>query len=432
MSADAEMNELVETSAAPTTAVSNFALDLETQSLSQAFNGYIARVRTGGDLGLLPAVLALAVLSAVFGIFGDNFFTLFNFGNFWTQAAPICVLAMGVTFVLLLGEIDLAAGYTAGVCAAVLASRLKGDMPLLFALILAFIASIVIGLLTGWLVAKLNIPSFIVTLSFFLSWQGVVLLITKEGGTIRVEDDFIIAIENKNMAPAVGWLLWAVVVGGLGLSMYVKAQARRRSGLVSESTSVIGAKLAAVALGWGIATYLLNRPRGANGLQGVPYAILLVLVLTVVLSLMLGRTAWGRHLYAVGGNAEAARRAGIDVARIKMSAFVVCSVLACFAGIVLASRINSVDPQTGGNDTLLIAVGAAVIGGTSLFGGRGRVVNAVLGGLVFAVINNGLPLLGEQGPINFSDAGPKFIVNGAVLLGFASIDALSRKRSSAI
>jgi D-xylose transport system permease protein len=214
--------------------------------------------------------------------------------------------------------------------------------------------------------------------------------------------------------------------------MYVKAQARRRSGLVSESTSVIGAKLAAVALGWGIATYLLNRPRGANGLQGVPYAILLVLVLTVVLSLMLGRTAWGRHLYAVGGNAEAARRAGIDVARIKMSAFVVCSVLACFAGIVLASRINSVDPQTGGNDTLLIAVGAAVIGGTSLFGGRGRVVNAVLGGLVFAVINNGLPLLGEQGPINFSDAGPKFIVNGAVLLGFASIDALSRKRSSAI
>jgi D-xylose transport system permease protein len=431
MSADAEMNKLVDRTDAPTTAASNFALDLETQSLSQAINGYIARVRTGGELGLLPAVLALAVLSAVFGIFGENFFTLFNFGNFWTQAAPICVLAMGVTFVLLLGEIDLAAGYTAGVCAAVMASRLKGDMPLVFALMLAFIASIVIGLLTGWLVAKLNIPSFIVTLSFFLSWQGVVLLITKEGGTIRVEDDFIIAIENKNMSPALGWLLWAAVVGGLGVSMYVKAQGRRRSGLVSESTSVIGAKLAAVAAGWGIATYLLNRARGANNLKGVPYAILLVLVLTVVLSLLLGRTAWGRHLYAVGGNAEAARRAGIDVARIKMSAFVVCSVLACFAGIVLASRINSVDPQTGGNDTLLIAVGAAVIGGTSLFGGRGRVVNAVLGGLVFAVINNGLPLLGEQGPINFSDAGPKFIVNGAVLLGFASIDALSRKRSSA-
>jgi D-xylose transport system permease protein len=420
-----------ESDVAGSTAASNFALDLEQLSLSGAINGYIARVRGGGDLGLLPAALALAVLSAVFGIFGDNFFTLFNFGNFWTQAAPICVLAMGVTFVLLLGEIDLAAGYTAGVCAAVMASRLKGDTPLILALVLAFAASIVIGLLTGWLVAKLHIPSFIVTLSFFLSWQGVVLLLTKEGGTIRVEDDFIIAIENKNMAPWLGWVLWAIVVGGLGASMLIKSQSRRRSGLVSESTAVVGAKIAAVAVGWGLATYLLNLSRGANNLKGVPWAIVLVLVLTVVLSLMLGRTAWGRHLYAVGGNAEAARRAGIDVARIRMSAFVVCSVLACFAGITLASRINSVDPQTGGNDTLLIAVGAAVIGGTSLFGGRGRVVNAVLGGLVFAVINNGLPLLGEQGPINFSDAGPKFIVNGVVLLGFASIDALSRKRSAA-
>jgi D-xylose transport system permease protein len=157
----------------------------------------------------------------------------------------------------------------------------------------------------------------------------------------------------------------------------------------------------------------------------------LVVVLVVGLTFVLARTAWGRHLCAVGGNAEAARRAGINVAWIKITAFVMTSLLACVAGIFLASRLNSVDPQTGGNDTLLIAIGAAVIGGTSLFGGRGRVINAVFGGLVFAIINNGLPLLGEIGAVDFSKAGPKFIVNGFVLLLFASLDALSRKRAAA-
>ena len=156
-----------------------------------------------------------------------------------------------------------------------------------------------------------------------------------------------------------------------------------------------------------------------------------VLALVVVLTFILNRTRWGRHLYAAGGNPEAARRAGINVTRLRISAFVTTAALACIAGFILASRLNSVDPQTGGNDTLLIAVGAAVIGGTSLFGGRGRVINAVFGGMVFALINNGLPLLGELGSIDFSAAGPKFIVNGGVLLLFASIDALSRKRSAA-
>jgi D-xylose transport system permease protein len=411
-------------------AASDFALDLRELSLADSLRAYWARVRTGGELGLLPAGLALVVLTGVFAIFGESFLTLFNFGNFWQQAAPICILAMGVSFVLLLGEIDLAAGYTAGVCAAVMASRLRGDMPLLLALLIAFIAAIAIGVLTGWLVAWLQIPSFIVTLSFFLSWQGVVLLITKEGGTIRVEDSFILALENKNMPVWMGWTLWAIVVVGYLVSALVQARTRRGAGLIGESSQVIAAKAAAIAAGWGLATLLLNRPRGATGLRGVPYAVLVVAVLALVLSVLLGRTRWGRHLYAVGGNQEAARRAGINVRKMRMSAFVVCSILACVAGITIASRINAVDPQTGGNDTLLIAVGAAVIGGTSLFGGRGRVVNAVVGGLVFAVINNGLPLLGEQGPVNFSDAGPKFIVNGLVLLGFASIDALSRKRSA--
>ncbi len=392
---------------------------------------YLQRFRTGGDLGLTPAVAALVALTLLFGVLRpDSFLTKFNFGNFFTQAAPICVLAMGVTFVLLLGEIDLSAGYIAGVCAAVMASRLRADDPLLLALLFAFVAAAVMGLFIGWMVARVGIPSFVVTLSTFLSFQGVLLQITKEGGTIGIENEVIVAIQNRNLPVWLGWALWAVLVGGYVGAAAFRVAGRRKQGLTTEPMGIVAIKGVAIAVVWGAATYLLNSPRGANSLRGVPIAVPIVIALVVVLTFVLNRTAWGRHLYAVGGNAEAARRAGINVTRLRMSAFLMTAMLACVAGIVLASRLNSVDPQTGGNDTLLIAVGAAVIGGTSLFGGRGRVINAVFGGLVFALINNGLPLLGKLGGIDFSAAGPKFIVNGAVLLLFASIDALSRKRSA--
>ncbi|MEZ5219104.1 MAG: hypothetical protein R2705_13330 [Ilumatobacteraceae bacterium] len=421
-----------ETHLEPQLAGSDFALDTQTASASDVVRNYLQRFRRGGDLGLAPAVMALVALTAVFGILRpESFPSKFNFGNYFTQAAPICVLAMGVTFVLLLGEIDLGAGYTAGVCAAVVATGLKNDLPLPISLLFSFAAAAAMGAFVGWLVAKIGIPSFVVTLSTFLSWQGVLLLLTKEGGTIRIENSVVNAIENKNMAVWVGWALFAIVVGGYTLGAASRAVRRSRQGLVGEPLAVVAGKAALITIVWGVATWILNSPRGANGLRGVPVVVPVVLVLAVTLTFVLDRTAWGRHLYAVGGNAEAARRAGINVSRVKMSAFLVSAMLASIAGIVLASRLNSVDPQTGGNDTLLIAVGAAVIGGTSLFGGRGRIVNAVLGGLVFALINNGLPLLRKIGPVDFSDAGPKFIVNGLVLLLFASIDALSRRRASA-
>lgn len=421
-----------ETTTAPTGAKSDFSLDTTVLSASEVVRTYLQRFRRGGDLGLAPAVLALVSLSVLFGALRpESFLSKFNFGNFFTQAAPICVLAMGVTFVLLLGEIDLGAGYTAGVCAAVMASRLKADTPLPVALLIAFAAAALMGAIVGWMVAKVGIPSFVVTLSTFLAWQGVLLLLTKEGGTIRLESSVVRAIENDNMAVPLGWLMYAFIVGGYVIASIWRASTRRRQLLTSQPLSVILAKALAIAVLWGIVTALLNSPRGANDLKGIPIAVPIVLVLFLFLTFMLDRTAWGRHMYAVGGNIEAARRAGIDVVRIKMSAFIVTSMLACVAGIVLASRLNSVDPQTGGNDTLLIAIGAAVIGGTSLFGGRGRIVNAVFGGLVFALINNGLPLLRKVGSIDFSDAGPKFLVNGIVLLLFASIDALSRRRSAA-
>lgn len=412
-------------------AVSDFGLDSTTEGFGQSITSYLQRFRTGGDLGLFPAVLALVLLTLVFGLLRpESFLSKFNFGNYWTQAAPICVLAVGVTFVLLLGEIDLGAGYTAGVSAAVLASSLKDGRPLLVALVLAFAAAAIIGAFNGWMVAKVGIPSFVVTLSGFLAWQGVLLQIAGEGGNIGIENSWIVAIENRNLPVWMGWALWAIVSGSFLAGHLLRATRRRRQHLAAEGIGAIVAKWVVLTALWGVATWVLNQPRTEqNPIRGVPRVIPMVVLLVAGLTFVLNRTAWGRHLYAVGGNAEAARRAGINVTRIKLSAFMVCSVLACFAGLVLASRLNSVDPQTGGNDTLLIAVGAAVIGGTSLFGGRGRVVNAVLGGLVFALINNGLPLLGKIGSVDFSKAGPKYMINGAVLLLFASIDALSRQRA---
>ena len=267
-------------------------------------------------------------------------------------------------------------------------------------------------------------------LQSFLSWQGILLLITRDGGTIKIENKAIVAIENKNLSVWLGWTMFFVFAAGyIGFSV-LRVLSRRRQNVASAPLSIVALKSVALLVVGGIAVSQLSAKRG-NNLRGVPIVVPIVIALVVILSFILGRTAWGRHLYAVGGNTEAARRAGINVARMKMSAFIVCTLLSCIAGIVLASRLNSVDPQTGGNDTLLIAVGAAVIGGTSLFGGRGRIVNAVLGGLVFALINNGLPLLKKIGGIDFSAAGPKFIVNGLILLLFASIDATSRRRASA-
>jgi D-xylose transport system permease protein len=410
-------------------AASDFSLDRERIGLGTAVHNFAARLRTGGDLGLAPAVLALVVLIVFFTVrVGDTFFTKLNFGDLIGQAAPICLMSVAVTYVLLLGEIDLAAGYTAGVSAAFMATRLKDGNPLLVALLVGFGAALVIGLVTGWLVARVGIPSFVVTLSFFLTWQGVLLQVIGNGGTIAVRDRFVVGLYRNNMSPVWGWVFWAVVTGGLALVGTLQLRERAVKGLGGAAASLVYFRVAVVGVVWGVATWVLNQTRG-NGLQGVPVIVPVVAGLIGVLSFALRRTAWGRHLYAVGGNVEAARRAGINVLRVKISAFVMCALVSCVAGIVLVARLGSVDPQTGGNDTLLIAVGAAVIGGTSLFGGRGRLVNGVVGGLVFAVINNGLTQLGKQGPFDFSASGPKFIVNGLVLLLFASIDALSRKRA---
>ncbi len=397
-------------------------------SIGAAVQSYIERTR-GGDVGALPAVLSLIVLGVVFTVLRPSTFTnAFNFANLLHQAAAVIVIAMGLVFVLLLGEIDLSAGFTAGVSAGVMGVLLTNHgWSWYFAALAGIATGAVIGACIGLLVARLGIPSFVVTLAAFLGLQGVLLKLVGEGGTIPIRDDTLLAINNDNMPLWAGWALWVVVVGSYFLMSFRRSARRRSHGLHYEDLSLVVAKSAVLAVLLGATTYFLTIERSRNpevsSIKGVPQVVLLLLVLLVTLSFLLSRTSFGRHVYAVGGNAEAARRAGINVRRVKLFCFIICSSLAAIGGILIASRNNSISPNTGAADTLLYAVGAAVIGGTSLFGGKGRVVDAILGGLVIAVIINGMGLLNKP-------SSTVYMVTGLVLLVAASVDALSRKRAA--
>jgi D-xylose transport system permease protein len=398
--------------------------DVEVPTLKGAAKDYWSRVKAG-DIGSLPAVLGLIALCLVFGSMSSVFLTPGNFANLITQAAAVIVIAMGLIFVLLLGEIDLSAGYTAGVTGAVLVILITNQgQPWYVALAASIAVGTILGFLLGSLVARLGIPSFVVTLAAFLAFQGILLLLAGEGGTIRVEDPTILAVENSNMSPAVSWVFFLIVAVAYVLSGLTAMNSRRKAGLKTELKKLWIIKTAGLLVITGLAVFALNLERSNNpdlvSLKGIPYVVPVILLLLVIGTFVLGRTAFGRHIYAVGGNAEAARRAGIDVKRIRIAAFMICSSLAAIAGMIFASRQNSVSPTTGGSSTLLYAVGAAVIGGTSLFGGKGKMRDAILGGLVVAVIDNGMGLLGYA-------AGIKFIVTGLVLLVSAGVDAISRR-----
>ncbi len=376
----------------------------------------------------LPAILGLVVLCAVFSAMRPAFFTPVNFANLLQQGAATTVIAMGLVFVLLLGEIDLSAGFASGVCAAILAVTLdQMSFPWYLSVGAAIATGVVIGFLLGFLVAKIGIPSFVVTLAAFLAFQGVALLLLEEGRNVSVRAPIILAIANKSMHPWIGWAFGATAVAAFAAVQLWSWYRRRAKGVTAVPLRLTALKVGALAVLVIVTVSILNQERSFNvritSLKGVPIVVPIVVALLVLWTFILRRTAYGRHLYAVGGNREAARRAGINVDRIRISAFVICSAMAAVGGIIAASRGNSVDPNTGGSNVLLYAVGAAVIGGTSLFGGKGRVLDAVLGGLVVAVIDNGMSLL------NYS-SGIKFVVTGTVLLLAAGVDALSRKRNA--
>jgi D-xylose transport system permease protein len=399
------------------------------RGVQDSFNDYLTRIR-GGDVGALPAIAGLIALVIVFTILsGDKFTNAFNFANLILQGSAIAVYAMGLVFVLLIGEIDLSAGYAGGVCAAILGLLMTDHgVNWVLALAVALASGAFIGLCIGLWVAKLGVPSFVVTLAAFLGFQGLLLIMTGAGGTIAYRNNAILAIMNKNMPLWLGWAFAVVAIAsyaGLGLWRQV---GRARAGLPTPSTLVWALKSGAFAVVLVAVTAYLSKERSRNvllaSLKGVPIVVPIVGALLVGLSFLLTKTAWGRHVYAVGGNAEAARRAGIAVSWVRISCFMMCSTLACIGGVLLASRTNSVNPNTGGTSTLLYAVGAAVIGGTSLFGGKGRVLDAILGASVVAVIDNGMTLLAQP-------QGRVYMITGVVLLVAASVDAISRRRAAA-
>ena len=399
------------------------------RELGTAVSDYIARIR-GGDVGSLPAVLGVVVLVIVFSILRPNTFTnAFNVANLINQSAAVMVIAMGLVFVLLLGEIDLSAGWTAGVAAAIMGIAVtRNGWPWWLGIVVCLLTGAVIGTAIGLLVARLGIPSFVVTLAAFLALQGVLLKLIGEGGTIAIRDRVLLAINNNTMPVWLGWTVTAVIVAAYAAVSLRRAASRRAGGLQSEATSLVVAKVVVLAVLLGALTAYLSTERSRNpavsSIKGVPEVVLLLVLLVVGLTFVLSRTAFGRHVYAVGGNAEAARRAGINVKQVKLFCFIIGSTLAAVGGILLASRDNSISPSTGGAETLLYAVGAAVIGGTSLFGGKGKILDAVLGGLVIAIIINGMGLLNQPSSVIY-------MVTGLVLLVAASVDALSRRRAAA-
>ena len=392
-------------------------------SVKSAMSDYLSRVKSG-DIGSLPAVLGLVALCAIFATISEFFFTPRNFANLLTQAAPVIVIAMGLVFVLLLGEIDLSAGYASGVTGAVLVILISNhNVPWYLAILISLVVGLALGAILGTLVARLGIPSFVVTLAAFLAFQGILLLLAGEGGTISISNKYILAVENNNLSVAQSWIFYFATMGLYVLSGLNRINTRRRAGLKTELIKLWAMK----TIGLGVITFVgllaLLRERGNPPLastKGIPLIVPVILILLVIGTFVLNRTAFGRHIYAVGGNAEAARRAGINVKRVRTAAFVICSGMASIAGLLFASRANSISPTTGGQSTLLYAVGAAVIGGTSLFGGKGKIRDAILGGLVVSVIDNGMGLLGYG-------AGIQYLVTGAVLLVSAGIDAISRK-----
>jgi D-xylose transport system permease protein len=453
----------------------SFRIDTLPRGVRASVQDWLVRVRRG-DPGGLPAVLGLLVIGVLFSATTPLFLTANNIGNLLSQASFIALIALGLTFVLILGDIDLSAGATGGVAAGFAAQSIRsGDLHaavgsgvyvalllgmllaaglaiwkklyvvgglvlvgvvlmltgasethIWLAFALAVCIGIAIGVFNGVLVTSLGIPSFIVTLALFLTWEGVTLDAVKSTsiGTSSYEPWF--AMTHRNMSPALGWVCLAVLVGGYAATVYLRQRQRALAGVSFDRLALTALRVAALAVGGGLAVWWFNQNRNPNpgpAIKGVPWAASVPIAFMVVFAIVLTRTSWGRHLYSIGGNREAASRSGIAVNRVRIGAFVICSGMAAVGGLFLADFSGGAQPSLGQGNTLLYAVAAAVIGGTSLFGGRGRPRDALLGAIVIAMIPNGIQL--HPGlPISVVQE-----ITGLVLLIAASVDAISRRRA---
>jgi D-xylose transport system permease protein len=393
-------------------------------SIAAQFNAWRGRVRNG-DMGALPAIAGLVVLTILFALLSPYFFTGRNFANLLTQAATLVMLAMALVFVILPGEIDLSAGVTSGVamCLFVVLVAPGGyAMHWIPALALALLSGAAIGACIGFFVAKVGIPSFVVTLGLFLGLQGLELILIGTGGVYRITTPAVLAIMNSNLPNWGGWVMLAAVLLVPAAMALRDRRQRARAGIENPAIKLLWLKLGAILVLGGAVVFILNRDRGTGfaAVSGVPIVVPSTLAILWVGTFVLDRTKFGRYIYAIGGNAEAARRAGIKVVMIRWCAFIVCSTLAVVSGLFSASKVGSVDAGFG-REIVLSGVAAAVVGGVSLFGGRGRLLQAAIGAVVVAVITNGLGLLNLPG-------GANYLVTGGVLILAATVDALSRQR----
>ncbi len=389
-------------------------------TLMDYVRGHLVRMRAG-DIGLLPVVLGLVLIGIIFQFAANGLFlTSGNLVNLFVQGAFYMTLAMAAVFVLLLGEVDLSLGYVAGVggvVCAVFATNMGWNWAA--ACLMALIATTLIGIIQGLIITLLGLPSFVVTLAGLLGWNGVMLLILGNGSTIPISDSSVIfEFANGQIPPVVGWILYAVfAVLYVAYEVFRVMRARSRSlatpPLPVTVTRTIIVLLAALALVW-----ICNLQRG--NIAGIPWAVLIVLGVLFVATFFMNRTRFGRFIYAIGGNAEAARRAGINLVLIRTAVFGVAGLITGIAGLIITSRLASVSTAFDGGTYVLYAIAAAVIGGTSLFGGRGKVIHGVLGGLVIAGIDNGMGLLSLS-------AATKFVVTALVLLVAVSLDAIARR-----
>jgi len=372
-------------------------------------------VRTG-NLGSWPVIIALVLVVVVFSQTAQNFFTPANFTNIITQMAGTCLIAYGVVFVLLIGEIDLSVAFVSGVAGVVVAELQLpngANLPWYLCVFLAILAAALIGVFQGSIVALVGVPSFVVTLAGYEIWQGVILRSLTQG-VIVIQDPKINDFSNYLFGSLAGWIMAALVSVGYAGLMLGTAFSGRRHGISIHDPLVLALKVAVVPVVAFVTVWILNKDRG------VPLALLLMVGALVVWTFVAKRTTFGRHVYAVGGNAEAARRAGINVARIRIVVFAIAGGMSGLGGIVLAARLNSVDLNAGGGTLLIDAIAAAVIGGTSLFGGRGELRNALIGAALISTVSNGMFILGYA-------TGIIFMVTGAILLVAVTFDTVVRR-----
>ena len=385
------------------------------RSISQYASDYWVQMKSG-DIGSLPIILGLVIIALIFQTQNENYLTPRNLVNLIVQMAGITVIAIGVVYVLLLGEIDLSIGYVSAVAAVFMTLRLRppNEWYWLAAVVAALCFALFIGFIQGNIITRFRLPSFIVTLAGLLIWNGVVLILIGNGGTVVIQDSVIINIANYFLPASLAWGIAIVTLSLYAFSRIRTWRSRRARGISKTPFAIVIAQIAAIAVITAIVITVANQDRG------VPFVGILLVVLLSGFTFLAERTKFGRYVYAIGGNVEAARRAGISVNRIKVQVFMISSMMAGMGGIVLASRLRSVDTAAGGGNLMLNSIAAAVIGGTSLFGGSGKVSGAFLGALVIASVENGMGLLGLS-------SGIRFVITGLVLLLAVLVDAITRR-----